>query len=433
MQTWVARRDYRTVSGGSHRGSMRVLIFEPDHEGHRLHYIRTMLPGLIELSERVTIALASEAPLSKEFAVHLSNLVEQVEIDASMPRPAGGGMKTARAKLRALKQSIARSRARHVYIPYGDGLAQLLGLPGAWRWAIPRGVEVETLLFRGAVAYPQVSAKERAKSRVSFAAATRPPWSALFHLDPLVYDWVKHHGSALADRLQLMADPVEAPSAEERSSILRRLKLPDDGRFVGAAGMMNGGKGTDLLIRAFAAADLGPRDRLLLAGPQNDEIRALLSGEFNSLFRGGRIVSLDRVLPAADLADAIKVTDLVCVLYRRHVGSASIVIRAAAAGRPVLASDFGWCGYTVPQFQLGRVVDVNDPQAVSRAIERSLEESQAFRLSAAAQRFVEFHKPENFGALWSSGLRHRLGLPPPEGGRTWPWVLGAAADELVPA
>ena len=411
---------------------MRVLIFEPDHEGHRLHYIRTMLPGLTELSERVTIALASEAPSSKEFAVHLSNLAEQVEIDASMPRPAGGGMKTARAKLRALKQSIARSRAQHVYIPYGDGLAQLLGLPGAWRWAIPPGVEVETLLFRGSVAYPQVSAKDRMKSRLSLAAAVRPPWSSLFHLDPLVYDWAKKRGGGLAERLQLMADPVEPPGADDRNTVLRRLGLSDDGRYIGAAGMINRHKGIDLLLRAFAAASLPDNDRLLLAGLQSSEIRELLAGEFAPLVRSGRVVSLDRVLSVEDFADVIAAMDVVCVPYPRHIGSASIVIRAAAAGRPVLASDFGWCGYVVPQFGLGRIVNVNDVQTFAGAIARSLEEAGAFRLTESGERFVEFHTPQNFQALWSSGLRRRLGLPPVQAGRSWDWVVAGPLAESVP-
>lgn len=412
---------------------MRVLIFEPDHEGHRLHYLRTMLPGLVELSVPVTVALACEAPSSKEFAAHLSNLPEGVEIDASMPRPAGGGMKTARAKLRALKQSIARSRAQHVLIPYGDGLAQLLGLPGAWRWTIPSGVEVETLLFRGAVAYPQVSTKERIKSRLSLAAAVRPPWSSLFHLDPLVYDWAKERGGALVDRLQLMPDPVESPGADNRNTVLRRMGLPCDGRYIGAAGVINRHKGIDLLLRAFAAASLPGSDRLLLAGPQSTDFRELLASEFAPLVRSGRVVSLDRVLNVETFEDVIGAMDVICVPYPHHIGSASIVIRAAVAGRPVLASDFGWSGSIVPRFGLGRIVNVNDVQTFAGAIARSLEEAGAFRLTESGERFVEFHTPQNFRALWSNGLRRRLGLPPAQLGRSWDWVVAPPAMESISA
>lgn len=412
---------------------MRVLIFEPDREGHRLHYVRTMLPGLVGVAEKVTVALASEAPASREFAVHLSELAGQVEIDASMPRPIGGGLKAARAKVRGLKQSIARSRAEHVYIPYGDGLAQVLGMPGVWRWAVPAGVEVETLLFRGAAAYPQVSARARLKSRLSLAAAARPPWFSLFHLDPLVYDWAQRRSTALARRLRLMPEPVEAPSNGDRVTILHRLGLPDDGRYLGTAGVINAQKGIDQLLRAFAAARLSENDRLLLAGLQTAEVRAQLAGEFAPLVRSGRIVSLDRVLSAQDLTDAIAAMDVVCVPYPHHIGSASIVIRAAAAARPILASDFGWSGYIVPRFDLGRTVHVHDLPAFGGAISRALDESSGFRLTESGERFVEFHTPANFRAFWTAGLRRRLNLPPQEC-RSWASVLGAgSASRFEPA
>ena len=359
---------------------MRVLIFEPDHEGHRLHYIRTMLPGLLDVTRTRNHCARVRSAISKEFAVHISDLAGRVEIDASMARPAGGGLKTARAKLRALKQSIARSRAEHVYIPYGDGLAQLLGLPGAWRWAIPRGIEVETLLFRGAAAYPQVGAKERLKSRVSLAAAARPPWSSLFHLDPLVYAWAQERGGALAERLRLMAEVVEPPSTSGRATILPRGSgCPRVAAISARRVCLTRHKGIELFLRAFAAASLPQSDRLLLAGLQGPEIRALLAGEFAPLVRTGRVVSLDRILSVEDFADAIAAMDVVCVPYPRHIGSASIVIRAAAAARPVLATNFGWCGYIVPQFDLGRTVDVHDLPAFAGAIARSLDESGAFQ------------------------------------------------------
>lgn len=409
---------------------MRVLIFEPDHEGHRLQYVRTMLPGLLELSDHVTVALPADALASREFAVHLAGACAGVHFDTKLHRAPGAGLKNAKAKFDAFRAAIERCRPDHVYVPYGDGLAQFLGIPGAWRRAVSRGVEVETLLLRGAVAYPGTTVKERLKGRLSFAAAVRPPWSALFHLDPIVYEWVAQRGGALASRLQLMPDPVEPPGADDRATVLHRLGLPDDGRYVGAAGVMNRHKGIDLLLKAFAIAKLPATDRLLLAGRQTDDVRALLDGEFAPLVRSGRIISLDRVLPTDDIAAAIAAMDVVCVPYPRHIGSASIVIRAAAAARPVLATDFGWCGYVVPRFDLGRVVDVKDPAAFATTLSRTLEEAGTFRLSEAGERFVGFHTPDNFRAHWTAGLRRRMNLPPREC-RSWASVLGPQGDHRV--
>src|SRR5205814_583513 len=123
------------------------------------------------------------------------------------------------------------------------------------------------------------------------------------HLDPVVYDAAQRRGGTTAERrLRVMPEPVEAPMMEGRSAILRRYELPEEGRYLGAAGLIDVRKGMDLLIRAFAAAKLGPRDRLLLMGPQEAAIRALLAGEFQPLVRAGRILSVDRPMSSQELA-----------------------------------------------------------------------------------------------------------------------------------
>ena len=412
---------------------MHVLIFEPDYQGHRLQYVRTMLPGLLGIADRVTVALARDAPQSREFQLHLGELATRVDVDPWMPPVRRGILSGARDRIGLLRQSIRRVRPGHAYLPYADGLAQLLGLPGAWSWTVPPDVELEALMLRGGLGYPSTSARHSLKVESSWRLATRPPWYQLYHLDPIVYGRARERVGDAARRLRLMPDPVEQPAAGGREAVLARYGLPTDGRYVGAAGMMHRHKGVDRLIRAFAQAGLPATDRLLLAGPQEPPIRETL-GDVVSLVRDNRILSVDRTLSAQELADLIRVMDVVCVPYARHIGSASIVIRAAAAGRPVLASDFGWCGLVVPRFGLGWTVDAVDISALAASLAPALEGSARFHLSQAAQRFVEFHTPENFSAIWSTGLRRRLGLPPPDGVREWDSVVAhERRRQMVPA
>ena len=169
-------------------------------------------------------------------------------------------------------------------------------------------------------------------------------------------------------------------------------------------------KGIDLLIRAFAASGLGPEDRLYLLGPQEAEIRAMLEGEHAALVRAGRIISRDRFIPREDLAASLAAMDLVCTPYPRHVGSASIVIRAAAAGRPVLGCSFGWIAAMVPRFGLGWTCDVESIDEFGAAIRQRLDESDRWRPGRALQRFIEFHSPENFVRCWTEQIRGIRGL-----------------------
>jgi glycosyltransferase involved in cell wall biosynthesis len=407
---------------------MKVLIYEPDCFGHRLNFVRMMAPALGELAEEVVVTLSCDAPQSAEFRENLRD-IPGIRIDAATPKLEGSSSSIAWAKLRSLRSAIVRNRPDHVYIPYGDGLAQLLGLPGTWRWANPSNVPMEVLLLRGGFAYPHPDVARRFSLRAGWKLASRAPWYRLYHLDPLVMEYERARGGR--SRLQLMPEAVEAPPPDfNRAAALAGLGVPADGRYIGTAGARHG-SGTELLIRAFAAAPLAQDHRLLLIGRLSDELRTLLADDFRQLVEQQRICTVDRFVSSREFVEGIAAMDVACVPYVRHIGSSSIVIRAAAAGRPVLASDFGWCGKLVPMLGLGRTVEIENKAAFSQAIAESLAESDAFVPTERAQRFARFHSPQNFRNTWAQGLRQRLGAQPAQETYTWEWVLEGDAALLL--
>lgn len=288
---------------------------------------------------------------------------------------------------------------------------------------MPRGVQSEALFFRGGFAYPAASVKQRLFRELSWRVAHRSPYTRMHHLDPIVYDWVGARGGKEAERWRLMPDPVNAPAPMSKGDARRMLGMEEGGRVVGCVGMIDDRKGADLLCRAFARAKLGAEDRLLLVGGHNAVVRGILNGECAELVRSGRIVGIDRFVSQAEMDAAVMAMDLVCTPYPEHIGSASIVIRAAAAGRPVLGSDYGWVERTVRQFGLGWTCAVRDLDAFARALERAMEGAAAWTMSEGARRYVEFQSPENFARCWMALLRERLGLPEEPMLRTWGWVM----------
>jgi glycosyltransferase involved in cell wall biosynthesis len=349
-----------------------------------------------------------------------------------MPAPRPGPLAYARDALRQFTDSIHRAGPDFVYVPSADGLSQMIGVARATgRRVLPRGTHAEALMLRGSFAYPSAGWRGRLKERLSWAAATAAPWSLLHHLDPLVYERAVARRPALAARMRVMPDPVEPPTGADRREVLTRLGVPaDGGRYIGTAGLLDARKGVDLLIRAYADARRAGRlradDRLLLVGRHDPAIAALLAGDYRDLVRSGHVQSVDRVVGAEEFVDAIGAMDVVATPYPRHIGSASIVLRAAAAGRPVLGGTFGWIGWAVSRFGLGRTVDVADPAAFADALVLSLEESPEYHPPAAARRFVDFHTPDNYHAHWTSGLRQRLGLPQAANLVTWESVARLA-------
>ena len=277
--------------------------------------------------------------------------------------------------------------------------------------------------MRGAFAYPQSGVKASIQAEISMQLSMRGPWGKLHLLDPLVYNAVKARGGALADHISLLPDPVPPMLDMTRKEARQRLQLPEDGRYIVSAGALDSRKGTDLLIRAFRQSKRADNDRLLLAGRLAPDMRKLVDCECKEWVASNRIIAMDRFISDEEFNFAITAADVVCTPYRRHIGSASIAIRAASAERFVLASDYGWLGHIVPQFGLGRVCDVESIDVLSSELTTALEDASCHAWGESARRFVAFHSETNFAAAWTARLRERLGKPRDEQRMTWDKVM----------
>lgn len=407
---------------------MRVMIYEPDHVGHRLTYLRLLLPALLELDVEVVAVLGRTVFDTPEYQAQLAWLKGKVQMEALVPPlPPHRPLEHATSKLAALRQAVKNLRPQRVYLPTADGITQLAGIArlAGKRYVSPH-IPVEALLFQGRAGYPQHTLRDRIRTTASLAATTLAPWSRMFYLDPIGFEGIQRRGGSLAQRSRLMPDPVESHHYNDRATARRNLNIPEHGRYIGCAGYMDSRKGIDLLIAAFAQAQLGDDDRLLLAGQVDPGFRPLIEGAFAPLIRSGRMISIDRYLTEAELHDAFAALDVVCAPYPLHTASASNVIRAANADRPSLVSKRGWTGLIVPRFNLGWTVDVQDLGAFAAAIKHSLDNASGFALGEGARRFIAFHRPENFCAAWTADLRQCLGLAPADGTRSWSWVLEPA-------
>jgi glycosyltransferase involved in cell wall biosynthesis len=103
-----------------------------------------------------------------------------------------------------------------------------------------------------------------------------------------------------------------------------------------------------------------------------------------------QIVLDDRFLPEPELATWIDAATMLLVAYRRHIGSSNVLIRAAAAGKPVVGTDYGLVGEQIRRHRLGLAVDSNDPATLAAALadmmdapDRHIEPAEAVRFAAA--------------------------------------------------
>ena len=117
--------------------------------------------------------------------------------------------------------------------------------------------------------------------------------------------------------------------------------------------------------------------------------------------------------------------DLTCTPHLRHIGISSMVLRAVAAHRPVLAVNEGWFAALIPRLGLGWTCSVTDSTDFANSMARCLDAAPKYRPSEAARRLLAFHCVENFQGVWTKRLRDRVGAPPASQMISWDWVLEA--------
>ena len=241
----------------------------------------------------------------------------------------------------------------------------------------------------------------------------------------LYYEYALRHHCRWVNRARVVPDPVDRAPRLGRAEARRMLNVPEDGRYLGMLGAFDGRKAIPELLAAFRAAKLDATDRLLLAGRLNREFRALINSEYQDLLSSQRLILIDRFLTDNELAQGYGALDLVCATYRNFPQLSSLMLKGIAAGRPIVAHDFGWPRAIIKRFRAGYVGNMFDTSSFAQTLRRSLEDSADYTETVATKRLLEFHNPSNFNETMLEHVRRAAGKAERHPLRTWDWVLEA--------
>ena len=258
------------------------------------------------------------------------------------------------------------------------------------------------------------------------------PFDVVHYIDPVVFDWVLSKvGGKAGRKARFIADPVEPLSLPTRSKARAMLRLPEHKKLIMSIGLQDHRKGADYLIRACARWQPAEPASIVLAGMLSAQIRQLVTNEYRHLVDDGRLIVLDQYLSKEDFYACFAAGDLIATPYRPQPHPSHIVLHAATAGKMVLAANSGWSAYMVPKFSLGRLCDPQDPELLAETFDPALHEAEAYKLSAAAKRLVEFHRSENFVLQWRQELSRIMGKPEDALPRDWNWVLNGEDEKFL--
>ncbi|MBD2704141.1 glycosyltransferase family 4 protein [Spirosoma sp. BT702] len=179
-----------------------------------------------------------------------------------------------------------------------------------------------------------------------------------------------------------LPDPVKAYSIPsiEIDKLRSELKIKPERQVFLLFGYLDDRKGIEPLLEALKHLNPALHSRIcvVLAGAIRSDYQQSIEQKIAAISPVVQIVCEFREVRGQRIQAFFDLADYALALYQRHVGMASVIIRAAVSGKPVLASDYGYVGKIVEQEKLGAVVDSTSPEAISQLLEKVLTEGVTY-------------------------------------------------------
>ncbi|KPA19753.1 glycosyltransferase family 1 [Candidatus Magnetomorum sp. HK-1] len=168
----------------------------------------------------------------------------------------------------------------------------------------------------------------------------------------------------------LLPDPWDGDYSFKQRDAQEALKLPKNRFILLQFGIGTRRKGLHLVVEAMKNMPENTPVFLLCAGKLS--IDSELRSQLEELEKQNKAKILDRYVSQEEEKFCFCATDSVLLPYVEHFGSSAVLSRAAASGKPVIASDYGLTGWRVCNYELGLSFKSNDAESLRIAIDQML-------------------------------------------------------------
>ncbi|HYD07532.1 MAG TPA: glycosyltransferase [Reyranella sp.] len=392
-------------------GPRKVLVFEPDAEGHSLEWLEHLIVFAAQhadLSLTVLVAEPLLEPLKRAVPITALGRIRVVSLTPRERRLCTTRPLSLAALARwwTMRRHLKRSGADQGFFLGLDlmCLPLALGLGAA-------GKGLSGILFRPSVHYGDIgpyapSRGERLRDlrkTVLYRAMLRnPALERVLSLDPFFPVHARAHYRG-GEKVVPLPDPAH-PRIEQRTNQVPAAFPAGRIGFL-LFGYLAERKGPLVVLDALRqlAPDIAARTAVLFAGRVDPQLQPELVRRRAALEREQPDLWLrvdDRRLPGGELAALVRQSDVVLAPYQRFVGSSGVLLWAALNGRPVLAQDYGLVGRLTREHRLGVSVDACAPAEIAREMSRMVSDGPArFFDPESAQRFASAQTPHRFASL----------------------------------
>ena len=221
---------------------------------------------------------------------------------------------------------------------------------------------------------------QQARERLTLSRIlAHPQLKNIFCLDPFAIKYIKQFKSQV--EVVYLPDPVKVEQFFDSDLCLiePELKIESNRKVFLLFGAMSGRKGIYPLLDAVAElpSDICQTICLLLVGKTNAADRAKIEHRLQAIKKAKPVQTIARYdfVPESNISCYFQIADVILAPYQKHVGMSGILLMAAAAGKPVLSSNYGLMGEIVRRNKLGLTIDSTRPSKIAQGLIQCLQQS----------------------------------------------------------
>ncbi len=380
---------------------MHILILEAGLTGHHANYLERIATTFLVQGHRLTVCVRQEHSDNPLFARLQVDHPGRIAVKVIQPLPnwthVFGRLGVVGSELshwlmfkRSFEQVSTTDQVDHVFFPYLDyclHATALLGSPcGRVNWS---GICMRpSFHYSGAGVIAPKPKWSSIKERLFYRLLQQPSLHKLLTIDELLEQQTRRKIHFNAQKLAFVPDPAELTNHFDRVSARKQLGIPEQDFVILVYGAIDGRKGVEDLLAGVRFKQFQKNIKILVMGRHTPAIKEKLLSE-------PQVLSIDRYVDTATEEAGFRAADVVWMGYNAHYAMSGVLVLAAFAGKPVIATRNGLIGWMTRQHNLGVAINCEDSALIDKAVRHLMDDTQPYN-NAGMQTIQQLHTWEVF-------------------------------------
>jgi glycosyltransferase involved in cell wall biosynthesis len=363
---------------------VHVLILEASLTGHHANYLEHIATSFLAQGHRLTVCVCQEHSDNPLFARVQAQNPGKIAVKVIQPLPRWthvfGWLGVVGSELghwlmfkRFYESLNVKDPVDHVFTPYLDYCLHATALLGSPCNQVPwSGICMRpSFHYSGAGVIAPKPKWSLIKERLFYRLLRQASLYKLLTIDEPLEQQTRQVHPLSAQKLVFVPDPAELTNHFDRVSARKQLGIPEQDFVIFVYGAIDGRKGVEHLLAGVHNKQFQKNLKVLVMGRHTPAIRDKFLSE-------PQVLSIDRYVDTVTEEAGFRAADVVWLGYNAHYAMSGVLVLAAFADKPVIATRNGLIGWMTRQYNLGVAIDCEDPELISQVVHRLMDASQEY-------------------------------------------------------